>query len=218
MKTPKNLSDLELHFAGMDIDESDLVGGPGEPENLRYQVSAKPMSEAKAELLLELLDVPPIPDHILDLEEEQIPWREHDLYEMYARAVYGDANAIHLMFWALLVNMHKTRDLSGKYIKMNSKQLDHWHKTHIAQTEGGNNRAKQLAEKAISINTWLYPLLAKCDATISPERKHRGWKTIQRLAKRELGIDHPHLKSVTEYRIQTWINKGRPAKAPETPL
>jgi len=218
MKTPKPISDLELHFAGLDIDESDLVGGPGEPENLRYQVSAKPMSEAKAEILLELLDIPPIPDHIMDLDEEQIPWREDDLYEMYARAVYGDANAIDLMFWTLLVNMHKGRALSTNHTKMGSEQLDRRQKARIPRREGGNIRALQLVEEAFNTNTWLYPLLAKCNATIPPENKHRGWKNIRRLAKQELGIDHPHLKYVTEYRIQTWINMGRPAKAPENPL
>jgi hypothetical protein len=93
----------------------------------------------------------------------------------------------------------------------------------------GDNRGKQKTEEANKVKKWLYPLLAKCDAAIPQERKHRGWSTLKRTARQELRKNerkHPkhgdrRIKSVfrnrreciTEYRIQTWINIGRPAKA-----
>lgn len=95
-----------------------------------------------------------------------------------------------------------------------------------ALKRGGISRSKQKTEEANEIKSWLYPLLAECDATIPSERKQRGWSTLQRMAKRELTLREeierqtktnyidPKIKFITRSRIQTWIDEGRPKNPP----
>lgn len=81
---------------------------------------------------------------------------------------------------------------------------------HIAK---GKNRGKQKTKEASKINEWLYPLLAECEAEFSPERKNRGWKSLRDKAMKKItknDLDDPRKKSLTRYRIQAWIDKGRP--------
>jgi len=90
------------------------------------------------------------------------------------------------------------------------QQLDEW-----ARSKGGFTRGAQKADEANRIKKWLYPLLAECDGELPPERRHRGWKTMQTAAKRKLrskNMDDPRKDLITQDRIQTWIKQGRPKK------
>jgi hypothetical protein len=90
------------------------------------------------------------------------------------------------------------------------QQLNEW-----ARSRGGVNRGAQKTREARQIRKWLYPLLTECDVELPAERKQRGWRTMQTEAKRKLNsknMDDPRKDLITQTRIQTWIEQGRPKK------
>jgi hypothetical protein len=77
----------------------------------------------------------------------------------------------------------------------------------------GKSRGEQKTNEANEIKTWLYPLLAECEAEFPPERIQKGWRTMRTKAIKKVtkeNLDDPRKKYLTRSRIQTWIDDGRP--------
>ena len=77
----------------------------------------------------------------------------------------------------------------------------------------GIERGKQKTKQANKIKSWLYPLLAECEAEFPPERVNRGWSTMRNMAVKKLtkeNLDDPRKELLTRSRIQVWIDEGRP--------
>ena len=76
---------------------------------------------------------------------------------------------------------------------------------------------KQKTAEANKIKQWLYPLLAQCEAELPTKRISKGWKTLENAALRKVtkeDLDDPRKKYLTRYRIQAWIDEGRPKNWP----
>jgi uncharacterized membrane-anchored protein YhcB (DUF1043 family) len=212
MSTPKHISALEL----FDIDS--------DPDKLLKRIEAKPMPAPEGEALLEILGTADIPDFILDMDPDDIPSTVLQIRTLHALALYGDANAMHLLFMSNVWSICKEFDLEGA--KHRFEQERAWLKkiTRRHRQTGAKNSSEKRIKKANKTHKQLYPLLAECNAELAPECKQRGWKTIRRLASRELkkreikksltkkDYVHPLRKHLTEHHIQTWIRKGRPSK------
>jgi hypothetical protein len=201
MSTPKHISALEL----FDIDS--------DPHKLLKRIEAKPMPVTEGEALLEILGTADIPDFILDMDPDDIPTTVLQIRTLHALALYGDANAMHLLFMSNVWSICKEFDLEGAKHRFDQEQLMLRKRTRRRQQAGGDNRGKQKTKDADTIKRWLYPLLAECEAEFPPERKKRGWKTMKDKAIKKVikdNLDDPRKKYLTRSRIQTWIDDGRP--------
>lgn len=134
----------------------------------------------------------------IDLDEIHVPAKV--LREIQRLNRSGDFAAAESLYISSVLN--------GVTAAEEKKLLGDW-----ARSKGGDTRGKQKADEASEIREWLYPLLAKCDAELPLERKNRGWKTMQAVARGRLNseiMDDPRKDLITRARVQAWIDQGRP--------
>ena len=183
------------------------------------------MPALEGEALLDILGEVDIPDYIMDIDPNDLPCNVDQIRKLHALALWGDANAIHLLFLSHAWCMCNKLDMGGEQHRLEQKQAWVKKKSLRKRQSGGYNRALQKVKEAKKIRMLLYPLLAKCDAELAPENKQRGWRTFKRLVSRELNklekkerltkkdYIHPLRKYLTEHYIQAWIREGRPSRA-----
>ena len=203
MKKPKHIAALEVFAIDSDLDK------------LRKRIEAKPMPPLEGEALLKILDVADIPDYLNAINPHDLPFTVKQIRTLHALALYGDANAIHLLFLSNVWCMWKKLEIGGKHDNLEFDQFLAQERNQGYRKLGGDIRALQKSSEAAKINAWLHPMFLKHYQILLKSFKRVGQKRLGAAVYKELklkGDKEQKSKLVTRARAQAWLEKHKPVE------